>query len=89
MSDPWILTRALLKGEQVATFNAQNIEGIIEKLNIDNWSPAIARFIGSVAQDFNSSNRGPQILQYTANACKAINKKVRDWTCLSVSWSCS
>jgi hypothetical protein len=78
MSDPWILTRALEKGDQRSIPNIQVLESILDHLNIEDWHSATARFVGSVARDPSFAGRGPQdILQYVASVCQAINRKVR------------
>jgi hypothetical protein len=77
MSDPWILTRTLEKCDTGTTMHVQTLESIIEKLNIEDWHSATARFIGSVARDLTFAGRGPQdILQHIASVCIAIVRKV-------------
>jgi hypothetical protein len=77
MSDPWILTRTLEKDDHGSSMHVQALESMIEKLNVEDWHSATARFIGSVARDLTFAGRGPQdIIQYSASVCIAIVRKV-------------
>lgn len=77
MSDPWILTRTLEKDDHGSSMHVQALEGLLEKLNVEDWHSAAARFIGSVARDLTFAGRGPQdIIQYSASVCIAIVRKV-------------
>ncbi|CAO3672991.1 unnamed protein product [Umbelopsis ramanniana] len=82
MSDPWILTRTLEKDDHGSSMHVQALESMIEKLNVEDWHSATARFIGSVARDLTFAGRGPQdIIQYSASVCIAIVRKAP-----TISW---